>query len=356
MGCFGASCGLSNVGINEGDEVGFTFLMPYGFRNYLGLPDAGITQETSSTANFKPFLPPIYGEYDDYGSIENIQRTPTVDLLEKLFGRDIDVIMECVTQDRSIYSPYGGIEPNYSVNRVKNGCRPEENYLNVGFTLDEEKDGVFTFDFNGRKLIFDSKNSRGEVGIKPSSDGKLVGTHTFSTFSGIEDSLDLFGEVTGVYPGFEKKDYWAIKNLHKMSGMFFRRDVFDAFRGVPLNTHIFKRSMERSMEGWEEFLTAYKETKDKEFLMRPDRFSRTLGQLYDIHPQFDMNILAAYEEDGSDLIDGLGLFLCMSSANRMFAPTFLGEQYADDEATRELLNISLQILDKRKAQRNEEME
>lgn len=63
MGCWNETCGLSSLPIRAGDEIALIAL--YG----------------SGELGYSPMCVPIYGEYDDYGGIKNIQNQLTVNLL-----------------------------------------------------------------------------------------------------------------------------------------------------------------------------------------------------------------------------------------------------------------------------------
>jgi hypothetical protein len=72
MGSWSVYCGLSNLTITSGQECVF---LPLKKSNNLGgyLP-------------YKPATLPIFGEYDDYGGIENIQSDKNTELIEKHFN------------------------------------------------------------------------------------------------------------------------------------------------------------------------------------------------------------------------------------------------------------------------------
>ena len=43
-----------------------------------------------------PMFLPIFGEYNDYGNITNIERTPSVESIERIFGDTIENIMRAI--------------------------------------------------------------------------------------------------------------------------------------------------------------------------------------------------------------------------------------------------------------------
>lgn len=93
MGCFNSSGFISRLPIRAGDRVvcfiGLTHDEVCGHDLYD--PDSLV----------QPFFLPIRGSYDDYGSVELIDRTPIVELLEKYSGMSIDELLESV--ERCLY-------------------------------------------------------------------------------------------------------------------------------------------------------------------------------------------------------------------------------------------------------------
>lgn len=76
MGCWSVACGVSNIAITAGNKC---VLLPlrknegdYGYFEYI------------------PAMLPIFGEYDDYGGIENIEKNINTELIEKVTGVTIE--------------------------------------------------------------------------------------------------------------------------------------------------------------------------------------------------------------------------------------------------------------------------
>ena len=94
MGCFNQSCTISRLDIQREEKCA---LIPI------------IENPKSESLNdhcfrlYQPFCLPIFGVYDDYGSIEKIQRDRNVELIEKYFEISIEKFVECVTRRRELY-------------------------------------------------------------------------------------------------------------------------------------------------------------------------------------------------------------------------------------------------------------
>lgn len=90
MGCWNETCGLTQTPIRYGDDVAVYILIP---RNNT----RGAT--CNSDDFYSPFILPIYGKYNDYGSIEDIEDHPEYEAFYNLI-RDY-YLFECSKEDRS---------------------------------------------------------------------------------------------------------------------------------------------------------------------------------------------------------------------------------------------------------------
>jgi hypothetical protein len=76
MGSWSVYCGISQVAITAGDKC---VLLPL--------------KVNRNSEGYLPYLPatlPIFGEYDDYGGLENIEKNANTELIEKHFNTTID--------------------------------------------------------------------------------------------------------------------------------------------------------------------------------------------------------------------------------------------------------------------------
>lgn len=92
MGCFNSKGCFSKTPIVYGDKV----------VAFIGLADNDRARECDQFApgmSFTPLTLPIHGTYNDYGSVENIQRTASVQIVEKFFGKDIDTLFKEVSSN-----------------------------------------------------------------------------------------------------------------------------------------------------------------------------------------------------------------------------------------------------------------
>lgn len=92
MGSFNSSGFISKLPIRYGDRVVcFIALFKNGAQRGLYYPDSLV----------EPFFLPIRGTYDDYGCVENIDRTKIVEMIEKYSGISIGEVLEGI--ERCLY-------------------------------------------------------------------------------------------------------------------------------------------------------------------------------------------------------------------------------------------------------------
>lgn len=86
MGCFNHTSSISGVPVKYGDRIVVI----------IGLQiDKGNNGYWAPGDGFVPISVPIRGIYDDYGAIEEVDRTPGIESLEKCFGMDVINIVKC---------------------------------------------------------------------------------------------------------------------------------------------------------------------------------------------------------------------------------------------------------------------
>ena len=116
MGCFNLQGFYSNLPITDGDKtVAFICAKYNGPTDYL-------TQPLYATDYMEPICLPIFGVYNDYGTIENIVPSETTKLIEKLSGMAIDEFI------KNIASECNGVPYNIIVEatKEKNRCHYTE--------------------------------------------------------------------------------------------------------------------------------------------------------------------------------------------------------------------------------------
>lgn len=96
MGCFNVSCGASHLTINSGNKI---VLFPLTMRGFIAKmnPYRNCANFITNDGPFgicHPYTLPIFGEYNDYGCLENIEENEHTKHLEKHFGTSIQNIAD----------------------------------------------------------------------------------------------------------------------------------------------------------------------------------------------------------------------------------------------------------------------
>lgn len=82
MGSYNVACSISNISIGPGEEILFFPLEKNEYRYGIG---DGNHFLIGSNCFYNPVCLPIFGEYDDYGGIENIVKNDNIKVIEKFF-------------------------------------------------------------------------------------------------------------------------------------------------------------------------------------------------------------------------------------------------------------------------------
>ena len=102
MGCFNKIGFHSKLPIRCGDEIAY----------FICISDGHMDDITPCYFNdfIEPIYLPIFGTYNDYGSIENIEVDNSVDALEKSLGVSIEEIIETI--EENAFTPFDEKEDN----------------------------------------------------------------------------------------------------------------------------------------------------------------------------------------------------------------------------------------------------
>lgn len=357
MGSFDVGCGLSNLTIHCGDEAGFLILEKVR-SNYGELPSSG--KSFLSSGGYLPFLPPVFGVYDDYGRMRNIRESTTTQVLKKLFDRPIEVIMDCLGSTRGVYDSYDEIYKNYMIpecrSAIDNGTSVGDVLVAFGFIKDHNANGDDSFVYDSYEVVPDAARSTWII-----SD-KQRGLEYFRIRAGNHAAtlLEAFGHHTRVYPGFSPKDFGRVRLLNRLGGMYFLEEVFvkmDKFSSAEHYMNNFhKRGMARREKEIAEFFDHLKTKKGDKF-----PFSGYLDFSEDLSrdtsfPMEHWRLLEAYESNADEFLSIVRISRIADSLNRVLAPTYCGEQTGNDRASLMLNHIEKQILDVRKAEYGEEID
>lgn len=356
MGSFNVGCGISNLSINEGDKMGFVIL-----KKSSPLVRSDVTMGHRSNLDyFMPVLPPIYGMYGDYGRMEDIERSVTVEIIEDKFGMPVDDFMDCLSCTRNIYDDYGVINKQFfkgDRSWTGWGVDPATSFAKLGFAKQDDVDGFEVFSMGGfevrQRFEFFDGNLEHKMyywTVVNSETGELVVPEIPG--QNPDYLMDAFAKKTGLHPGFDEADIERIKELSSFYGMFFLKNVYeDMLAFMEANDEEYGLSNYKSMwDGLRKVMLAsddvlQDEKNVPEYMGYINRMFRAVDNL----TAFPLEYRDQFKRygDGYEFTHIFTLPKVMSSLNRMLMPSLNADQFGDDNAAMRATEITQAFLKKR---------
>lgn len=131
MGSFNHKCNFSQLPARYGDRI----VVLVGVKS-LNNP---VTVDNFAPGNsFTPISVPIRGEYDDYGGIQNVDKTPGIEALEKFFGMNVVKIVECA--ERIAAGCQNQIMDDYEkIHKIIDAIPSYSNKMEFSYIMEHEK-------------------------------------------------------------------------------------------------------------------------------------------------------------------------------------------------------------------------
>lgn len=361
MGSFSVACGMSNLPIHMGDDMGIVLLSKNPFGN---------NHPTSSTiydsSVYFPFFAPIYGEYGDYGMMENIVADDNTATLEKFFGLPIQEIVNSVAMGCSFYGKTPISKALFQADKdvLDGGYSLGDILIKTGFT--QSVDGRFTFqDYlveivsNYGKLKSDLEDDEVRCVVSNTTNGKSVGE--IRRVKGGLEFLSEFAELTKVYPGYDPASFGRLALLSELAGMFFLKEIFDGMKEeMPKQEYL----NDFHVNEWHELQKAkadqanfnpesVKENRDFDAFRSNFRLTFAIAsnraQMYiDRATAFPIEEIDFLVENATDAFwDIQAVNVIMRSTNHPLTPTFCGEQDGNVPASIKLAKLTMKIAKKK---------
>lgn len=325
MGSYNYSCGLSHASIGEGDRVGVILIEP----NEYSYQDRGC--RIGATDTYYPTAPPIFGKYNDYGSIRDIEQSPAVNYIESKYEVPVEAILAAMQtpdpywQEVSDWFCPDGVPLADKQYRVVDS----DSLLELGFTKSGDN-----FLRDGWVLSIDAQNDRQYRLIL--SDDDIVKSKTFFASTAPEFFRE-YHKITHTWIGVPPHLGKAFTRLMRVSAMYYLPEVYEAI----LATDIFQKVHSRHYDQDVENLRAGIQEEGNRFLFMPD-FAREVLPAVGSPEQY--RHIANHPETWRPI------FLMhdfMRSTNNTYMPPALGEQGGNPWVEQA---VSQAILDRAKAQ------
>ena len=214
MGCFNAACSISHLDIKVGDKCYFLILKPNQFQeetecSVLCYPDE----------RYKLLCLPIVGEYDDYGSLQEIERDEHIEYLESYFGIPINSLIEIACESRDVYDSYS---EKYNV-FIEN-----KDIMDYSAKLLDLMQALFKEEIHEKLYSYQYKNDNYSFQIE--EDKYVIQKNDIEIASGetnfTHEFLRNFQKTTGVYLNIKNEKIFDL--LHNISGCFVLKDIADS--------------------------------------------------------------------------------------------------------------------------------
>lgn len=208
MGDYNVTCGISNLTINNGDRIGLNILIPTRLsRGYLDSRIQGSMYYMGIYDHFTPFAAPVYGTYDSYGGLENIERNETVDFLEAFFGKDIATIVDCVG------GSFRGLDDSYNPIHVAYFSEERKTATGNGYAAEDLENVQLLQSFSG---MFFLREVYDVMSVKTEGFDTNYMRNVFKKFKEFEEKLPAGtdekekDELFEIFHGSDVERYWGI--------------------------------------------------------------------------------------------------------------------------------------------------
>jgi hypothetical protein len=255
MGSSNNACSISSLSLGGGTPVAFFLLHPAKqYRNDDLLVIHPASHLFYSNCFFDPLSLPIFGVYDDYGGVEDIEEDSNTRALEQFFGIPIKDIIDCIVCSRSASDTFSAayrVDGQYKdlfeygvsfdakwlkamgFEKASHPALPDKELFkhdgfsywaevttykvefrdNDGNPISRDEDAFIIWDENGCKA----------------KEGQRCGLK--------EEFLGAFHELTNYYVHIRPEHQERTNLLAKLSGMFVHRDIYKALVNSPVESY-----------------------------------------------------------------------------------------------------------------------
>ena len=262
MGCFNLIGFHTHLPIVYGDEI----ILFLGVKwKYKDIETSESYINFSPGSNFTPIALPIFGTYDEYGTIENIVYDENVKIIEKYFDMDIDLIIGRIDDHMvgRIYEENEKEDYQLMCKKIHNNQKA----INLGSDYEKEYELVFTID---HKFMY---NSIQELGVSTFNFEKSIDSicELCLPWEDISEVYDLFSdnkidfefkyknkEIDEYQYNLYKCRYSTFNNYDKWID-YLNKDKSRFKKGYLVNVHINRCTSEYSIFNDSDYLSSIRE-------------------------------------------------------------------------------------------------
>ncbi|HLD89590.1 MAG TPA: hypothetical protein VI911_00980 [Patescibacteria group bacterium] len=416
MGSFNVACSISNVSINAGQRIAF---IPLVIKRHLAkdgklpIPNQMLIEPDSLLT---PFCLPIFGKYNDYGSIEHIEKDANTEAIEAYMGMPIESFVDCITCGREPHDYFGDLFKHFATNGTRGVVRDyrvhfDGKYLEqVGFKrLDIPGEAWYDYIYEDFPYLVKLIAGYDQRPIYPNNGHRIMGigfevydhtgsvVYTGSHYDAKSALPKAFLALTDYFIYVNKEDQEKVKLLKSMSGMFIHSDIWDYMINMPgREKELFNLSFDELQQkiiaydnGEEDYFTHTVPSVEKQLTEHnmlcailekvedfvPNQPGSTLKisqpffvdpikavvtenyfhRFFNNWPYFAPVYRAAIKDDSIKeyFMNYCSFYWEMYSTNRFFFPGMNGEQSGNTEASLRLARQTVKLLEERQKEENE---
>lgn len=246
MGCFNATCSLSDLTIHSGDKCLLFPLLPTRFNSdkhgviKIG-PSSMFVSNEGAYMFYVPMCFPIRGEYNDYGSIENIVKDENTKAIEERFKMSIEDFVSIITDGRkSMSDDFSDTFQQFAINKklFDYNTHLNEKFLkSIGFEVVNSKDKTFRHPEAEGFLVklIPIKKERKDNHYKKPFAYQIIN----ETTGKVKKPTDLhhveklfvrdFYEMSNYMPNVKPEDQETAALLMATSGMFVLEEIYNLY-------------------------------------------------------------------------------------------------------------------------------
>lgn len=356
------ACAITGVPITDGDKVRMIILTPNKKDShkehsiYLG------SALSSQTELYVPAALPIACEYEEDTSTQNVIKDSNVLAIEKAYGLNIERIAGILQENFGIYDSAGLLIHHFAENiNLFESYNELEPLLDFGF---KEVEGFYTLEgYEQFRFQFSEEGSDLTSYI-----GDLLISSEY-VVNPLTSALELIYRYTGDLLGIKPENRELAIELHNMTAMFIHEEVYQSLadrenkeiREPHFNDSDFvkdysklKKDMQSYLKMLEKDDTAERELMssiglpyvDRREMFNPFRYIDSSIRIFDKMTLLDRSYKFMLDDESIQklFIQLYNFTMAMRSANKIFIPSYCGEQFLYSKGLHNLNQLSAKIL------------
>lgn len=238
MGCSNVACSVSHISIQRKDPVVFIPLIPKKIVTSVKM--------FSTSEMYIPAFLPIFGEYDDYGSLQNIAKDYNTDMIEQEFGISIQEFVNIIAEEEEVFGSSDEIHNAFKIQIFNNQLNPDtiRDMCFEEISIIKDDDKIFQSVKNDHcglvlhlEYILKERfiNRVNVQAIKNDNEEELCVYFSIynPNYKGCKELQHEIWNNLGIAIGNDINIVQKADFVSKLSGMFVHKDIYDELSSVP---------------------------------------------------------------------------------------------------------------------------